>query len=507
MALIDSAIVTNANSISFNIHGYQRDFNTGAISNDMFNITSFPEINMLSGNASTLTFRVDGNYSSNTEWTTMTLIAINTSTGADITTNWNRTSATVSYSSASDYTQWAWSYSTIPFTQANDGETRVQWSGTGASSSSDYQVTLYFDGQPTGPNTQDYGNTVANADRIEVTLDTTLNSESPNQSDISAQYTWDYVFSRNAVITAGISGGDGDKSYIRCDAVFDVWFVFYRFMYSIGKQIKLKFAGVSGNQRAALPTTALSMNSIHINVSKTSTVSGTTCTLNDADFRAVRQTDSTYDGGDGINQTSGTEISIGEFRNATAGPFLKENYYRSWNGSYADYMDVVANRNRALMVIDDGRKEMTLSYLSNYNPDGTTYFDISNDDWICWTFDYVANWNDNTSPQYENISSSQTLKHFASTSSTIGDITTVEDYLILADSGINYTWDYTDLGNINGGNYHNRRIASFTSVGQQQRWQVSWVQEIPSSWIGSSGKNFSMTVPEEMNASLTYHFE
>ena len=62
-----------------------------------------------------------------------------------------------------------------------------------------------------------------------------------------------------------------------------------------------------------LPTTNISLNAIHVEVGGTS---GTTVSLNDADVRGIGAPDSTYDGGDGINTTSGTTISIGEFRNA-----------------------------------------------------------------------------------------------------------------------------------------------------------------------------------------------
>jgi len=62
-----------------------------------------------------------------------------------------------------------------------------------------------------------------------------------------------------------------------------------------------------------LPTTGLSLNAIHVEVGGTS---GTTVSLNDADVRGIGAPDSTYAGADGINTTSGTTISIGEFRNA-----------------------------------------------------------------------------------------------------------------------------------------------------------------------------------------------
>jgi hypothetical protein len=66
----------------------------------------------------------------------------------------------------------------------------------------------------------------------------------------------------------------------------------------------------------ALPTTNLSLNAIHVEVGGTS---GTQVSLNDADVRAIGNPDPTYAGSDGINTTSGSQISIGEFRNASAG--------------------------------------------------------------------------------------------------------------------------------------------------------------------------------------------
>lgn len=63
-----------------------------------------------------------------------------------------------------------------------------------------------------------------------------------------------------------------------------------------------------------LPTTSISLNAIHVEVGGTS---GTTVSLNDADVRGIGAPDSTYAGSDGINTTSGTTISIGEFRNAS----------------------------------------------------------------------------------------------------------------------------------------------------------------------------------------------
>lgn len=61
-----------------------------------------------------------------------------------------------------------------------------------------------------------------------------------------------------------------------------------------------------------LPTTNLTLDAIHVEVGGTT---GTTASLNDADIRAIGSPDSTY-APSGINTTSGTEISMGQFRNA-----------------------------------------------------------------------------------------------------------------------------------------------------------------------------------------------
>ena len=66
-----------------------------------------------------------------------------------------------------------------------------------------------------------------------------------------------------------------------------------------------------------LPTTNISLNAIHVEVGGTS---GTQVSLNDADVRSIGSPDTTYAGAEGINTTSGTTISIGEFRNATDTP-------------------------------------------------------------------------------------------------------------------------------------------------------------------------------------------
>tara|TARA_R110002153_G_scaffold7945_1_gene35035 strand:- start:325 stop:939 length:615 start_codon:yes stop_codon:yes gene_type:complete len=61
-----------------------------------------------------------------------------------------------------------------------------------------------------------------------------------------------------------------------------------------------------------LPIVNLSMNAIHTEVGGSS---GTTVSLNDADVRGIGYTNNIYDS-DGINQGSGTAISMSEFRDA-----------------------------------------------------------------------------------------------------------------------------------------------------------------------------------------------
>lgn len=91
----------------------------------------------------------------------------------------------------------------------------------------------------------------------------------------------------------------------------------------------------------ALPTTNISLNAIHVEVGGTS---GTTISLNDADVRGIGAPDSTYDGGDGINTTSGTTVSIGEFRNAQ--DVSATTYYSSISAeSYSSDSAVIANVN------------------------------------------------------------------------------------------------------------------------------------------------------------------
>lgn len=363
----------------------------------------------------------------------------------------------------------------------------------------DFSATLDFDNDP-GDSQATFGATAAKDDIIDVTLDTTINSLSASdQAAVSAAYNWDLLSTKNSTCLAGFSGGDGDVSRIRVDCDFDSWWVLWRFYISQGKAVSVYLASISGNQRAPLPVGSISMNEIHINVSKTSTVSGTTCTLNDADFRAVRATDSTYDGGDGIDATPGSTISIGEFRNATAGPFLLNSYYRSLDfGGVAGLF--VSPRNRALYITDNGYEEhFTGTSGFVFSSGGSTSHNVTAGDFVVFSFDYVANWDtDQEDPVYETVSTSQTLKQYSHTGN-LSEITTVIDYVVLADSGTSYTWDYADLGNINGGNYHNRRIASFTSVAEKSRWQVSWLVELPSDWIGDGNtKKHAATVSEEM---------
>lgn len=360
--------------------------------------------------------------------------------------------------------------------------------------SADLTATLDFDGSP-GDNTVSFGATAAKDDIIDVTLDTTIDSLGTNADDASAFYNWYIVSTKNCTCIAGTEGGDGDVSRIRVDCDFDNWWALWAFYISSGKSISLYMASIFGNQRSALPVGTISMNEIHINVSETSTVSGTTCTLNDADFRAIRATDSTYDGGDGINQTSGTTISMKEFQNATNGPFLVNSYYRSLLQGLAG----LSPRNRVAYITDNGYDEHFSAPTIVFSTGNSSNHNITAGDWCVFTVDYVANWTDQGDDDFDSVSSSQTLKQYSETGN-LPEITTVEDYVVLADSGTSYTWDYADLGNINGGNYQNRRIASFTNVAEQSRWQVSWLVEVPSGWIGDGAtKRHAIIVPEEMD--------
>jgi len=65
--------------------------------------------------------------------------------------------------------------------------------------------------------------------------------------------------------------------------------------------------------------TNVSLDAIHVECGGTT---GTQASLNDADIRGIGNPSSTYDGGDGISITSGSQIQMGEFRDAEdAAPF------------------------------------------------------------------------------------------------------------------------------------------------------------------------------------------
>ena len=65
--------------------------------------------------------------------------------------------------------------------------------------------------------------------------------------------------------------------------------------------------------------TNVSLDAIHVECGGTT---GTQASLNDADIRGIGNPSSTYDGGDGISITSGSQIQMGEFRDAEdASPF------------------------------------------------------------------------------------------------------------------------------------------------------------------------------------------
>lgn len=123
-----------------------------------------------------------------------------------------------------------------------------------------------------------------------------------------------------------------------------------------------------------LPTTNLSLNAIHVEVGGTS---GTTVSLNDADVRGIGAPDSTYDGGDGINTTSGTTISIGEFRNAS--DISATTYHSSINvTSYASDSAVTANADLQVFY-SSGNIDVRLTAGDTPSPaDGTIVYRISN---------------------------------------------------------------------------------------------------------------------------------
>jgi hypothetical protein len=97
----------------------------------------------------------------------------------------------------------------------------------------------------------------------------------------------------------------------------------------------------------ALPTTNLSLNAIHVEVGGTS---GTQVSLNDADVRGINFSNTVYAGSDGISTTSGSQISFGEFRDASekysATITLGYNEYASTSkdGATTNYFDQVGYR-------------------------------------------------------------------------------------------------------------------------------------------------------------------
>ena len=124
-----------------------------------------------------------------------------------------------------------------------------------------------------------------------------------------------------------------------------------------------------------LPTTNISLNAIHVEVGGTS---GTTVSLNDADVRGIGAPDSTYAGGDGINTTSGTTISIGEFRNASD---ISATTYSSSISVTSNSPDSAVSANANLEVFYlSGNIDVRLNAGGDYiSPaDGTLVYRISN---------------------------------------------------------------------------------------------------------------------------------
>ena len=120
-----------------------------------------------------------------------------------------------------------------------------------------------------------------------------------------------------------------------------------------------------------LPTTNISLNAIHVEVGGTS---GTTVSLNDADVRGIGAPDSTYDGGDGINTTSGTTISIGEFRNAQdislntwalAGPATAPSPWGSQSRTDASFAQVGCNYAQKVDTANDRLEHRFSTYNSS----------------------------------------------------------------------------------------------------------------------------------------------
>ena len=99
----------------------------------------------------------------------------------------------------------------------------------------------------------------------------------------------------------------------------------------------------------ALPTVNLSLNAIHIEVGGST---GTTVSLNDADVRGMGNPDSTYAGGDGINTTDQSTISMGEFRNgqnyiSPAGTWITANSSQLAGNEWSFYVDNTVNNSES----------------------------------------------------------------------------------------------------------------------------------------------------------------
>ena len=127
-----------------------------------------------------------------------------------------------------------------------------------------------------------------------------------------------------------------------------------------------------------LPTTGISLNAIHVEVGGTS---GTTVSLNDADVRGIGAPDSTYAGADGINTTSGTTISIGEFRNAQdvslntwalAGPAKAPSPWGSQSRTDANFAQVGCNYAQKVDTAND-RLEHRFSTFNSSAPQTFSY--------------------------------------------------------------------------------------------------------------------------------------
>jgi hypothetical protein len=86
----------------------------------------------------------------------------------------------------------------------------------------------------------------------------------------------------------------------------------------------------------ALPTTNLSLNAIHVEVGGTS---GALVSMNDADVRGINFSNTVSAGSDGISTTSGSQISFGEFRDAS------EKYSATLTLGYQEYASTTLSKN------------------------------------------------------------------------------------------------------------------------------------------------------------------